>query len=62
LAFSLIVTTFLYGHIFREAWRQNRHHLHQEAKTALMMVFIFAKLIDLRHKHGLHNNDGWPLI
>jgi adenosine receptor A2a len=40
LAFSLIVTTFLYGHIFREAWRQNRHHLHQEAKTALMMVFI----------------------
>nr|CAH0104097.1 unnamed protein product [Daphnia galeata] len=42
LAFSLIVTTFLYGHIFREAWLQNRHHLHQEAKTALMMVLIFG--------------------
>lgn len=38
LALSLAVTTLLYAHIFREAWRQNRHHLHREAKTALMMV------------------------
>lgn len=49
LAFSLIVTTFLYGHIFREAWLQNRHHLHQEAKTALMMVFIY--IIICQHKY-----------
>ncbi|XP_057371724.1 adenosine receptor A2b-like [Daphnia carinata] len=42
LALSLTVTTLLYAHIFREAWRQNRHHLHREAKTALMMVLIFG--------------------
>lgn len=40
LALSLTVTTLLYARIFREAWRQNRHHLHREAKTALMMVKI----------------------
>lgn len=40
LALSLSVTTLLYARIFREAWRQNRHHLHREAKTALMMVNI----------------------
>ena len=39
LTVSLVVTTLLYAHIFKEAWRQNRHHLHREAKTAIMMVY-----------------------
>lgn len=38
LAISLAITTLLYAHIFHEAWIQNRHHLHHETKTALMMV------------------------
>lgn len=44
IALSLVATTLLYGFIFHEAWLQNRHHMHSETKTTLMMVISFAHL------------------